>query len=187
MRAKRRSLATHTRSAQEKQIEMHLLNSNIWRETTTVAAYLASDGEVDLRNVIVRLREMNKKIAVPMVYGRDMRFVCLDAETQLKVNRFGIQEPVDSDTLSSDQFDVVLTPLVGFTNEGDRIGRGGGYYDRYFRTRGDTLLIGIAYGFQEVNSMDRKETDQPLDAVVTEAGWTLFSDASKTRLEISNG
>ncbi len=82
------------------------------------------------------------------------------------------------DTLVEDEsIDVVLLPLVGFDAQGNRLGMGGGYYDRLLkRLTARTLLIGIAYDFQEVRSINAKEWDMPVDEVITPTRHLVFRE-----------
>ena len=137
-----------------------------------VGAYLASDGEVDLHGVIAVCRRREIALAVPRVVGRDMAFAPLAAGTPTIRNRFGIDEPAPSvpdwplATLS-----FVLAPVVAFDDAGNRLGRGGGYYDRCFAALDAPPLVGVAFECQRVPSLPAKPHDVALAAVVTEAGW----------------
>ena len=83
---------------------------------------------------------------------------------------FGIDEPINGAPLPLSQHDVVLVPLVAFDETGQRLGQGGGFYDRAIAAAGASrpLLIGVAHAFQQVRSVPVEAWDMPLDAVVTE-------------------
>ena len=89
-------------------------------------------------------------------------------------NGFGIPEPAGAEQLEPAAMDVVLLPLVAFDRRGNRLGSGAGYYDRSFeflreRVRpSKPLLVGVAYGFQEVEAMHVQPWDVPLDFIATE-------------------
>jgi len=105
-----------------------------------------------------------------------IRYVKNDA---LKQNQFAIFEPVDhSNKLSADELDMVLAPLVAFDSSGQRLGTGGGYYDRTFCnldvTNKKPLMIGLAYQAQEAESIPHEPWDIKLDGVITEQGFTGF-------------
>jgi len=91
-------------------------------------------------------------------------------------NRLGILEPIGGRTLSPRHFDIVFLPILGFDAQGVRLGTGGGYYDRAFAFRRwrtawhAPRLIGVAYAFQQVESIGAAPHDVLLDAVVTERG-----------------
>lgn len=91
-----------------------------------------------------------------------------------RANSFGIPEPVGTDHPAR-AMDLVITPLVGFDPAGNRLGMGGGFYDRSFaflrhRRWRRPRLIGLAFDVQQVDALNVAEWDVPLDAIVTESG-----------------
>ena len=106
-----------------------------------------------------------------------MQFVQMGLdERTARANRLGIQEPQGLRTIAPRRLDLVLLPLVGFDARGVRLGAGGGYYDRAFAFRRwrrawhAPRLIGIAYSFQQVDTLTPAAHDVLLAAVVTEKG-----------------
>jgi 5-formyltetrahydrofolate cyclo-ligase len=112
-----------------------------------------------------------------MVFARD-------AGAPSSINRLGIPEPDALQTIAARALSVVLLPVLGFDPHGTRLGTGGGYYDRMFAFRRHRqswhrpLLVGIAFQCQQLPLIERGSHDVPLDAVVTEAGITLFTAAA---------
>ena len=95
----------------------------------------------------------------------------------MQKNRYGIREPIGTETVSIADIELVLTPLVGFSSDGHRIGMGGGYYDRIFSSIADndfTLRRGVAYSLQETQIGEPDSWDVPLQAIITEQGWFTF-------------
>ncbi len=115
-------------------------------------------------------------VLLPVVAGRHMRFAAYRPGDKLAANRWGILEPQSRPGrwISARRPSVVLTPLVAFDAGGNRLGQGGGYYDRAFAFRNAEthwrrpLLLGLAYEFQQVGKLHTKPTDVPLDAAITE-------------------
>jgi len=145
----------------------------------SVAGYLAIQGELPLDITLVQLRAAGAITAVPLVVGDALRFVQIDGDTPMRRNRFGIDEPaVAAPALSPMQLDAVLVPLVAFDDAGNRLGMGGGFYDRCFATvaqrrangQATPRLIGVAHPFQQVASLQPEAWDVPLDQVVTTSG-----------------
>jgi len=101
-----------------------------------------------------------------------MRFYC--AQKVDRFNKYGIQEPSAIDKpWPANRFDVLLIPLVAFDRSGTRIGMGAGYYDRALEALSHQIsskpyIVGLAHYFQEINSLDRKPWDVPLDAILTD-------------------
>lgn len=132
--------------------------------------YLSTPWEADTSRILERLLRMGKCVLVPKTEGVDMFAVpyCDD----LRKNDFGIREPVSGADMPCD---VALVPLLAFDKRGNRLGYGGGYYDRYFHAHPSVLRVGLAYAGQAVPSVPADAWDVPLQAVVTEEG-TLFLD-----------
>lgn len=141
-----------------------------------IAAYMAHRGEMSCEPIIEWALARGVDVLLPVVVGRHIRFAPFDPGEALVSNRWGIPEPESRPArwVSGRRPNVVLLPLVAFDSCGNRLGQGGGYYDRAFAFRNTArnwrrpLLVGLAYDFQRVGSLDAKPTDVPLDAVITE-------------------
>ena len=99
-----------------------------------------------------------------------MDFLPWTSASETITGSFGIDEPINGEPVQFSQHDVVLVPLVAFDGTGQRLGQGGGFYDRAIAEAGAArpLLIGVAHAFQQVRSVPVEAWDMPLDAVVTE-------------------
>ena len=140
--------------------------------------YLPNDGEIDLWPLIHKAWKLGKNVYLPALHKpglERMVFVKYEQHSHLIRNRFGIPEPQYSrrKVIAHHSLDLVLMPLVAFDQKGNRLGMGGGYYDRTFaylntRTRWNKpKLVGTAYDFQEVDSLPSDPWDVPLDGIVT--------------------
>ena len=176
LRAKRRRVSPSERARVAKLVarnaDRHLHLRKGWR----IAIYVSLPAELDTTPLIDLARQRECEVFVPRIdrhsLGRRMRFIELTG--QQRRNRLGIHEPQGSRSIGARWFDVVFLPLVGFDACGVRLGMGGGYYDRAlafrrFRTAWHApRLIGLAYAFQQVESLQAAPHDVRLDAVVTE-------------------
>jgi len=140
-----------------------------------LAGYFALGCEVNVAPLIDQCQANDQLTYAPVVKeGNTMSFVPFNGNTQIAINRYGIKEPIaeESNYLLPDQLDAVLMPLVGFDSQCNRMGMGGGYYDRSFSHRrastGKPLLVGVAFDLQEVESVHADWWDVPLDYIVTE-------------------
>ncbi|MDR2011457.1 MAG: 5-formyltetrahydrofolate cyclo-ligase [Rhodanobacter sp.] len=143
-----------------------------------IAGYWAVRGELPLAALLSGLRARDQFWHLPVVDAarKMLRFAAWRLGMPITTNRFGIPEPqVDAaQQLAPDQIDVVLLPLLGFDRRGNRLGSGGGYYDRTFaflRDRDDVakpLLVGVGYALQEIEALDAQPWDVRLDYIATE-------------------
>ncbi|HAI63538.1 MAG TPA: 5-formyltetrahydrofolate cyclo-ligase [Acidimicrobiaceae bacterium] len=135
-----------------------------------VGGYRAIRGEVDLDAALTRLHDGGAMVTVPRVSGDRLDFLPWSPTSETVAGSFGIDEPINGEPVQFSQHDVVLVPLVAFDGTGQRLGQGGGFYDRAIAAAGAgrPLLIGVAHAFQQVRSVPVEAWDMPLDAVVTE-------------------
>ncbi|TDY04286.1 5-formyltetrahydrofolate cyclo-ligase [Thiohalophilus thiocyanatoxydans] len=186
MRDKRRALSAEQQRDASLMLAEHLAAHRLFHLARRIAFYLPNDGEIDLGYLMEYAWQQNKLCYLPVLgprNGRRMWFLPYHSDTQLIPNRFGIPEPVHSrrDRLFSPMsLDLVLMPLVAFDHAGNRVGMGGGFYDRTFGFRRyrrhwqRPWLLGTAYGFQQVGQIDRAVWDVPLDGIATEQGIQRF-------------
>lgn len=169
-------------TAQKQQLYALLLSENIkkllgFSHDKKIAAYLATQSEISLNPWIVS--SQRQRIYLPMLYESiqpRLRFAPLDAGTRWKQNRFNITEPDThwGQTLHARQLDMVLLPLVAFDRQGNRMGMGGGFYDRSLAFRNlrhswkRPQLVGVAYSCQEHSGLPSQHWDVPLDTIITE-------------------
>ena len=187
LREKRRKLDSIKQQQHANSISQYLLSSKLYNQSQHIALYLASDGEVDLSLLIQKLFTDQKKIYLPIILSPEkatMKFVTYSKETVLKKNCFGILEPIyekekdNKHFIAIEQLDLILAPLVGFDNKGNRMGMGGGYYDRALQHLKEgsshTQFFGIAHELQNVEQLQPQTWDIPLNGIVTEKRLSYF-------------
>lgn len=153
------------------------------RNARRIAAFVAVDAELDPGPFVAAVREAGRQIYLPVLGPRPgcLSFVRSEAGDPLAPNRYGIPEPPPGASVDPKFLDLVLVPLVGFDDAGNRLGMGAGYYDRTFAFRRGRrhwlgpLLIGFAYECQRVDTLPDMPWDIPLDGVVTEDGVQMFT------------
>jgi 5-formyltetrahydrofolate cyclo-ligase len=142
-----------------------------------IGGYFAVNGELSLHLVVAHCWRQRKAFHLPVAQAaRQLRFAPYTAASQVQPNRFGIPEPaVEASALvAPDLLELVLVPLLGFDRRGHRLGYGGGFYDTTFaflqqRERPTTpLLVGVGYGFQEVDTLAAESWDVKLDFIATD-------------------
>ncbi|MDZ7803844.1 5-formyltetrahydrofolate cyclo-ligase [Thiohalophilus sp.] len=189
MRDKRRALSADERREASLSLSEQLAAHRLFHLAQRIAFYLPNDGEIDLTWLLEYAWQRNKQCYLPVLGPRNSRrmwFLPYHPDTQLIPNRFGIPEPAHSrrDRLFSPMsLDLVLMPLVAFDHQGNRVGMGGGFYDRTFGFRRyrrhwqRPWLVGTAYAFQQVEQIDSAIWDVPLDGIATEQGLLRFQPA----------
>jgi 5-formyltetrahydrofolate cyclo-ligase len=176
LRARRRSVPEGERARAAQLVARNVDCRFHLRPGLRIAVYASLPSELDTAPLIALARSRACRIYVPRIdrhsLGRRMRFVELTGRQRR--NRLGIDEPEGALTIGARWLDVVFLPLVGFDSRGVRLGMGGGYYDRAFAFRRwrtawhAPRLVGLAYSFQQIESITAAAHDVRLDAVVTE-------------------
>lgn len=161
-----------------------LQRSALFRSARNIAIYLPVRGEID-PSQLPDFGRAGQQFYLPVLSlykQHGLVFVRWNKRTRFRLNQYQIPEPIIrySQLKSARKLDLVVMPLLAFDRTGSRLGMGGGYYDRSFafkmrtgQTRKPTLL-GIAYQFQQVESLPGQPWDVPLDAIVTETQLIKF-------------
>ncbi len=173
MRSRRRALPGIRRQLADRALVRHLINLPAYRRARNLAVYWPADGEVDVRAIAEHAWSRGKHLYLPVVgQAGTMRFVRWQRSGKLRKNRYGIPEPVGAGRRAPvGELDLVVMPLVAFDGRGNRLGMGGGYYDRALgMTRRRPLLVGAGFSFQRAPSIPAQPWDVPLDVVITERG-----------------
>jgi len=166
-------------------IAEQLVSHPIFLNSRKIACYLPSRGEVDTSLIIEYAWALGKHVYLPVLspLGQNrLWFARHDSGQKVRLNRYGIVEPVFSrhDLIKPIQLDLVLAPLVGFDRQGNRLGMGGGYYDRTFsfliqrKYWHRPWFVGLAYQFQQLHQLEYRSWDVRLHGVVTEEHLIKF-------------
>ncbi len=177
-RAQRRLLPVTVQQQHSQALCQNTAKERTYQNSQHIAFYLANDGEIDPYLLIEHARFLGKKIYLPVLspLKNSLYFAPFEADSQLKINYFNIPEPVchPSKWKTASQLDLLLLPLVAFDPRGNRIGMGGGFYDRtlaYMQHRlfwKKPVLVGLAHEIQKVGQLDRQSWDIPLNFIITE-------------------
>ena len=135
----------------------------------TIVAYYSLPDEVDTHGFIDWLIAEGKTVYLPKVISDEYMVLCrYTGAESLCEGVFGIMEPVGEELLADEAIDVVLVPGMAFDGEGNRLGRGKGYYDRFLKllTNPHPKLIGVCFDFQKVDMVPTEPTDVKVDVVV---------------------
>ena len=135
----------------------------------SIGGYYPSNYEIDDLDILDLLEKKNFKVSLPIIKkDNQMNFQSWSRNDPLKINKFGIPEPVSSKIFYPD---ILLVPLVAYDSSLNRLGYGGGYYDRYIEKIEKikkVTKIGLAFSFQKISSIPINQYDKKLDFIVTE-------------------
>ena len=147
-----------------------------------IALYLANDAELDTFPLIQALWQQGKQVYLPVLHPFSagyLLFVQYQQDTLLYPNKFGIPEPLPAchRLRPVNQLDLIFTPLVAFDAAGNRLGMGGGFYDRtlaQLAPDSHCQVIGLAHNCQQVDAVPGEAWDIPLKQIITPSKQFIF-------------
>lgn len=166
IRARKRAMTQETIAYASARLAERFFETGQYKNAKTVYGYLPYNQEVRTVPILERALADGKQVAVPKIYGDEMRFLYLTDLSQVKKNEMGIPEPVADEPVATDPTALVLMPGLAFTKDGDRMGYGGGYYDKFLAQEPDHPTVALCYDFQIVQSLPKEDYDIPVDLVL---------------------
>ena len=142
------------------------LNCPQYKQAKTIYGYLPYNQEVRTVPMLEQAIKDGKRVAVPKCYGDEMRFIYMDDLTKVENGYANIPEPIADGPVAEDKTALVLMPGMAFTKSGDRMGYGGGFYDKFLAAEPDHPTLALCYAFQMVESLPTEEYDIPVDCVL---------------------
>ena len=171
----RREIGARKKLLTEEQIEncSNRLAEQLYRSPAYAAAhslygYLSYNQEVRTMPILQQAQKDGKRIAVPKVYGEEMRFLWLDQLDAIAPGSYGILEPVADGPEADDETALILMPGLAFDSQGHRCGYGGGFYDKWLTAHPGHPLIALCYDFQMLPHLETDAHDVPVDLVLWE-------------------
>ena len=187
MKAKKRALrekilrrfrqqSKSSRNEKSLAIGRRLFRTHLYRRAKRLLCYAAMDGEVQTRRILEKALSDGKKVFVPVVTDRARRLMVVaqvkDLERDLAhKGHYGIAHPLklSSREIPLRTLDLVILPGIAFDGQGNRLGRGVGFFDRFLsRVPARVPRVGLAFRFQMVAALPREPHDQPVSRVITE-------------------
>ena len=142
------------------------LETQQYKNAKTIYGYLPYNQEVRTVPMLEQALKDGKKVAVPKCYGDEMKFIYLEDLTQVELGYCNIPEPIADGPVAEDETALVLMPGMAFTKNGDRMGYGGGFYDKFLAKEPNHPTVALCYSFQMVESLPTAEYDIPVDCVL---------------------
>jgi len=172
---KRDSTSYEFTQISSKKIQKNLQKLDFFREAKTIGAYYSIGSEISTKNILQDILNDAKDLSLPKVVNDNLIFKKISSLKDLEKGSFSILEPKENCADTSD-LDVILVPSIGMTPNGQRLGYGYGYYDRYLSST-KSKTIALTYSKQIVKHIPETETDVKIDYIVTE---NEILDTSKT-------
>lgn len=175
MLAKRANLTRIEREEKSRAIKEKLFNQSEFKRAKTIMFYVAFRKEVETEQMIKESLAAKKEVVVPIT-DKEKKQLYLsqlkDYDRELKSGTYGIKEPAADyyRPINLDKLDLVVVPGVAFDIQGNRLGYGGGYYDRFLAELTSTLRLGVNFEQQIVTNVVSADHDQPVDKIITEEG-----------------
>lgn len=169
MRAKRRAMTDLQVRGKSQSICRLLFSLDCIKNAKTVCTFIAAFKEPDTAEIIQKLRETKKTVAVPVTDTENITLSLsyIDGLDSLKKGAYGIPEPEIINIAHAADMEVILVPGLAFDKNGGRMGFGKGYYDRLLSdTR--AVKIGLCYEFQLYDNIPTEPHDVPMDLIITE-------------------
>jgi len=142
-----------------------------------IAGYAAFGTEIDIWPLLTSLHARGQSICLPVIKtpNQPLTFRQWMPSSEMKKDRYGIAYPTRGKPIAPQ---LIFVPLLAFTARGERLGYGGGYYDRTLETlrqKSEVFACGVAYAGQEVESLPTDMHDAKLDGILTEDGFKAFT------------
>lgn len=166
VRQKKRAMTDEEIQMKSDLLEEKFLNSEAYRNAKAIYGYLPYNQEVRTVSMLQRALDDGKRVAVPKVYGDEMRFIWMTDLSQVAKGYAGIPEPVADAPVADDSHALVLMPGLAFDREGHRIGYGGGFYDKFLTEEPEHPTLALCYDFQVFQEVKTEEFDIPVDSVI---------------------
>lgn len=166
IRARKRAMTEEEIETRSAKLARLFFASEAYQKAKTIYGYLPYNQEVRTVPMLERALKDGKKVAVPKVYGDEMKFLYLDDLNAVAKGYAGIPEPIADEPVAQDETALVLMPGLAFDPQGHRIGYGGGFYDKFLAAEPNHPTLALCYEFQMLPKLDVEDHDIPVDTVL---------------------
>lgn len=166
IRARKRAMTEVEIEERSARLARLFFASGAYQNAKTIYGYLPYNQEVRTVPMLERALKDGKKVAVPKVYGDEMKFLYLDDLNAVAKGYAGIPEPIADEPVAHDETALVLMPGLAFDPQGHRIGYGGGFYDKFLAAEPNHPTLALCYEFQMLPKLDVEDHDIPVDTVL---------------------
>ena len=166
IRERKRAMTEAEIQSRSEALAQLLYASEAYRNAKTIYGYLPYNQEVRTVPMLEQALRDGKQVAVPKVFGDEMKFLYLQDLTQVAKGYAGIPEPIADEPVAEDKTALVLMPGLAFDPQGHRIGYGGGFYDKFLAAEPNHPTLALCYEFQLLPKLETEEHDIPVDVVL---------------------
>lgn len=171
---KRENLSKEIKLKYDDNIKKALFESEVYKNSKVVFIYVNMDSEINTTEIIKELLSSDKKVAVPKVIpinAKERQMKALKIDSMLQLNEsgaFGILEPSMECEDISEEVDLIIMPGLAFDVKGNRLGYGGGFYDRFLRKYPNGKRVALCYDFQILDEVPREFFDEKVQVIISE-------------------
>ena len=166
IREQKRAMSEEQINAASERLGALFLNCRQYKEAKTIYGYLPYNQEVRTVPMLEQAMKDGKRVAVPKCYGDEMRFIYMDDLSKVEKGYANIPEPIADAPVADDPTALVLMPGLAFTEDGKRMGYGGGFYDKFLASEPHHPTVALCYDFQMVDNIPTEDYDIPVDCVL---------------------
>lgn len=166
IRERKRAMTEEEIVTRSKKLGVLFAQSEAYKNAKTIYGYLPYNQEVRTVPMLEQALRDGKRVAVPKVYGDEMKFLYLDDLSKVSKGYAGIPEPIADEPVADDETALVLMPGLAFDPAGHRIGYGGGFYDKFLAAEPNHPTLALCYEFQMLPELHTEEHDIPVDTVL---------------------
>lgn len=166
IREQKRAMTPEQIEEKSRRLAELFLASEAYQRAKTIYGYLPYNQEVRTVPMLEQALRDGKQVAVPKVYGDEMKFIYLPDLSAVEKGYSGIPEPVADEPVADDTEALVLMPGLAFDPQGHRIGYGGGFYDKFLSAEPSHPTLALCYDFQVLPVLETEEFDIPVDCVL---------------------
>lgn len=173
-------MSPEQRSEKSRKACRNLTSTPQFQSASGIMMYLSLPHEVDTSEAILHAWQLGKTVSVPKISWQQRHMIAVEIntlDTDFSTEVGGLRNPTKGVPMPFEEIDLVVTPALGFDKEGNRLGRGGSYYDRFFcNAKLKALKCGFAFSEQMVESVPATEQDVPVDFLVTDDRVFYFNN-----------
>ena len=169
-----------------------LTSTIVWKESQNILAYISLPTELDTSNILKSAWQVRKSVYIPQISHQELIFRQINSQQEIRIGQYGIKEPLPQAKAWTSRtcpgHTIILVPGLAFDLNGNRLGRGGGYYDRFLtqirkeHTQNNQSLPYNIYGFcfeqQILPSIPADARDEKMDGLISEKQLVIVNEAS---------